>query len=139
MADAAVLTVALSPTGALAWPVTGPITSTFGQRDLGWHSGLDIAADMGTLIGASAAGRVSEADWKSDGYGYAVMIDHGNGLETLYGHCSELLVRPGDWVEAGEPVARIGSTGHSTGPHVHLEVRLDGECRDPLDYLAAQI
>ena len=78
---------------------------------------------------------VTEADWKNDAYGYAVMIDHGNGYTTLYGHCSELLVESGQKVKAGESVALVGSTGNSTGPHVHFEVRINGSCTDPLEIL----
>ena len=75
------------------------------------------------------------ADWKNDAYGYAVMIDHGSGIETLYGHCSRLLVEEGQWVQPGDTVALVGSTGNSTGPHVHFEVRLNDGCSDPMLYL----
>ena len=94
-----------------------------------------MAADQGTVIQAAAAGLVTEADWKNDAYGYAVMLDHGNGVETLYGHCSQLLVKAGQQVRAGDAIALVGSTGNSTGPHVHFEVRVNGACQDPLDYL----
>lgn len=117
------------------WPIDGVITSVFGQRSRGYHYGLDIAADTGTEISAAAGGVVTEADWKNDAYGYAVMIDHGNGYTTLYGHCSELLVESGQKVKAGESVALVGSTGNSTGPHVHFEVRINGSCTDPLEIL----
>lgn len=120
---------------AWLWPIDGVITSKFGQRSRGYHYGLDIAADTGTEIGAAAGGVVTEADWKNDAYGYAVMIDHGNGYTTLYGHCSELLVESGQKVMAGESVALVGSTGNSTGPHVHFEVRINGSCTDPLEIL----
>ena len=121
------------------WPISGVITSQYGERERGFHYGLDIAADQGTVIGAAAAGLVSEADWKNDAYGYAVMIDHGNGYVTLYGHCSELLVESGTQVTAGQAIALVGSTGNSTGPHVHFEIRSAGQCIDPLPYLPAQI
>lgn len=120
---------------ALDWPAEGEITSLFGARQRNFHYGLDIGADYGTEIHAAAAGRVIEADWKNDAYGWAVMIDHGSGVETLYGHCQTLLAEEGDWVAAGDTVALMGSTGNSTGPHVHFEVRLAGECADPLVYL----
>ena len=127
---------ALAPqSDRLLSPVEAVVSSGFGPRWGSFHYGLDLAADRETPILAAASGLVTEADWKSDGYGYAVMIDHGNGLETLYGHCAELLVEPGQRVRAGDPVALVGSTGHATGPHVHFEVRINGECQDPLDYL----
>lgn len=124
---------------AWLWPLDGVITSVFGQRSRGYHYGLDIAADTGTEIISAAAGVVTEADWKNDAYGYAVMIDHGNGYATLYGHCSELLVESGQTVKAGESVALVGSTGNSTGPHVHFEVRINGSCTDPLEILPKKI
>jgi len=101
-----------------------------------------IASALGYLAGnfaggllTAAAGVVIESGWKNDSYGYAVMIDHGNGRQTLYGHCSSVVAEVGDWVETGQTVALVGSTGNSTGPHVHFEIRLDGVCVDPLLYL----
>lgn len=120
---------------AWLWPTEGTISSRFGQRERGWHYGLDIAADAGSLVLASAGGQVSEAGWKNDAYGYTVMLDHGNGQETLYAHCSQLLAEPGQWVTAGQTLALVGSTGNSTGPHLHFELRLNGSCVDPLEYL----
>jgi murein DD-endopeptidase MepM/ murein hydrolase activator NlpD len=120
---------------AYLWPVIGPISSPYGQRDDGFHFGLDIAVDSGTAICAAAAGTVIEAGWKNDSYGYTVMLDHGNGRQTLYAHASILVVDEGDWVEAGQVIAYSGSTGNSTGPHLHFEIRLDGTCVDPLLYL----
>jgi murein DD-endopeptidase MepM/ murein hydrolase activator NlpD len=117
------------------WPVEGEITSLFGLRSRGDHSGLDLAADSGTPIVAAANGYVSESDWKNDAYGYAVMLDHGDGFQTVYGHCSQLLVKAGDVVRQGDAIALIGSTGNSTGPHLHFEIRIGGVCVDPLDYL----
>ena len=119
----------------MAYPVDGVISSRYGSRWGAFHYGLDLAADQGTVIQAAAAGLVTEADWKNDAYGYAVMLDHGNGVETLYGHCSQLLVKAGQQVRAGDAIALVGSTGNSTGPHVHFEVRVNGACQDPLDYL----
>jgi len=119
----------------LNWPLDGVITSPFGERDLGYHYGLDIAAEEGTRIYAAAEGIITEADWKNDAYGYAVMIDHGSGISTLYGHCSRLLVEEGSRVMAGDAVALVGNTGNSTGPHVHFEVRRENCCSDPMLYL----
>ncbi len=118
-----------------SWPVMGVVTSPFGARWGSFHYGADIAVDAGTPVGAADAGRVTEAGWKSDDYGYTVMLDHGGGRETLYAHASALAVSAGDWVEAGQTVAYAGSTGNSTGPHVHFELRVDGVCVDPLPYL----
>lgn len=99
------------------------------------HGGLDIASREGTPIYAIAAGTVIEADWDGSGYGNLVVIDHGNGVETWYAHCSALNVEAGTYVEAGELIAYVGSTGYATGPHLHLEVRIDGLRTDPQDYL----
>ncbi len=126
--------------GQLMYPTIGPVTSNFGWRThpiLGterFHSGIDFGADYGSLIYASAQGRVIYADWYG-GYGNAVIIDHGNGMTTLYGHCSELYVKDGDAVVKGQPIAAIGSTGFSTGPHLHFELRANGEPVDPAAYL----
>ncbi|MBR5429429.1 MAG: M23 family metallopeptidase [Firmicutes bacterium] len=135
VAAAAPLTVAHSDKGGLIWPVSGPVTSPFGEREEGFHYGLDIGVSSGTKVVAAAAGTVLAAGWLSDGYGYGVLVDHGSGAVTLYGHCSEVLTAAGQRVEQGETLARSGSTGRSTGPHLHFEVRLDGEWQDPLDYL----
>ena len=118
-------------------PVTGRITSRFGAvesiRDH-THKGIDIAATRGTPILATASGKVTFAGW-SGGYGYLVKIDHGNGVETYYGHCSKLYVSAGDTVEAGEQIAAVGSTGNSTGNHLHFEIRLDGKQVNPQTYV----
>jgi murein DD-endopeptidase MepM/ murein hydrolase activator NlpD len=127
-------------TGQLMYPTIGPVTSNFGWRThpiLGterFHSGIDFGADYGSLIYASEQGRVIYADWYG-GYGNAVIIDHGNGMTTLYGHCSELYVKDGDVVAKGQPIAAVGSTGFSTGPHLHFELRANGEPIDPAAYL----
>jgi murein DD-endopeptidase MepM/ murein hydrolase activator NlpD len=127
-------------TGQLMYPTIGPVTSNFGWRThpiLGterFHSGIDFGADYGSLIYASAQGRVIYADWYG-GYGNAVIIDHGNGMTTLYGHCSEIYVKDGDVVEKGQPISAVGSTGFSTGPHLHFELRANGEPVDPAAYL----
>ncbi len=118
-------------------PVTGRITSRFGAvesiRDH-THMGIDIAATRGTAILATASGTVTYAGW-SGGYGYLVKINHGNGVETYYGHCSKLYVSAGDTVEAGEQIAAVGSTGNSTGNHLHFEIRLDGKQVNPQTYV----
>lgn len=127
-------------TGQLMYPTIGPVTSNFGWRThpiLGterFHSGIDFGADYGSLIYASEQGRVIYADWYG-GYGNAVIIDHGNGMTTLYGHCSDLYVKDGDAVVKGQPIAAVGSTGFSTGPHLHFELRANGEPIDPAAYL----
>lgn len=119
----------------LIWPVEGEITSPFGEREEGFHWGLDIAVPLETPVLAAAAGTVIEAGWKSEGYGYAVLIEHDSGRVTLYGHCSEVLVDAGEEVEQGETVALSGSTGRSTGPHLHFELRQGEDWLDPLEYL----
>ena len=131
---------ALSGSGALNWPISGPITSPFGWRvhpitgASRFHSGIDIGGDYGDTIHAAGAGIVSYAGWIS-GYGYAVIIDHGGGISTLYGHNQALLVSEGQSVSQGQAIAECGSTGNSTGPHCHFEVRVDGEPVDPMGYL----
>ncbi|MFN4279943.1 murein hydrolase activator EnvC family protein [Thermosynechococcus sp.] len=126
--------------GRLAYPVQAPLTSPFGWRIhpiLGterFHAGVDFGADFGTLIYAAAAGRVIFAGW-SGGYGQTVILDHGGGMTTLYAHAQRLLVQEGELVQQGQPIAEVGSTGLSTGPHLHFEVRFNGEPRDPLAYL----
>ena len=110
------------------------ITSRFGSRSGSYHTGLDVATDSGTPIHAVASGTVTEAGWDGS-YGYKVAIDHGNGVETWYAHCSEIYVSVGDIVETGDTISAVGSTGNSTGPHLHLEVRIDGVAQDPQNYL----
>lgn len=126
--------------GQFSWPLNGPITSPFGYRNhpifgrVIAHSGIDIGVDEGTVVHAADAGTIVEADWIS-GYGYAVIIDHGNGFSTLYGHNSSLIVSEGQTVSRGQPIAYSGNTGNSTGPHLHFEIRLNGEPVDPMGYL----
>lgn len=130
----------VSGSGALIWPVNGVVTSPYGYRThpiFGttiYHSGIDIGVDYGTPVHAADGGVVVEAGWIS-GYGYAVIIDHGNGLSTLYGHNQELAVSEGQSVSQGQVIAYAGSTGNSTGPHVHFEVRANGDHVDPSAYL----
>lgn len=120
--------------GTYGWPVDGIITSRFGWRSRGWHSGLDIAADLGTTIFAANEGTVIETNNES-GYGLVVRIDHGDGMVTVYAHCGEFYVEVGDTVDRNTPIAAIGMTGTTTGPHVHFEIRVDGQAVNPLDYL----
>ncbi len=123
-----------SSSGGLGWPVVGQVTSGFGGRWGRMHEGIDIAVPTGTPVHAAAAGTVIYAGWMS-GYGNIVVIDHGNGLSTAYGHNSSLVVGQGSSVGKGFVIALSGSTGHSTGPHVHFEVRVNGSPVDPLGYL----
>lgn len=116
-------------------PVSGIITSRFGTRSSGNHKGLDIATSAGTTIAAAAGGTVTFSGWDSYGLGNCVKISHGNGVVTVYGHCSKLYVKKGDTVSAGEAIAAVGSTGNSTGPHLHLEIRVNGVAQNPQLYL----
>ncbi|MFM7447575.1 MAG: murein hydrolase activator EnvC family protein [Leptolyngbyaceae cyanobacterium] len=132
--------VAIQGNGQFVYPSDGPITSGFGWRlhpILGYrrfHAGIDFGADYGTVIFAADQGTVILAGWYG-GYGNAVVIDHGNGLTTLYGHASELYVSEGQTVQRGQPIAAVGSTGLSTGPHLHFEVRTSGNPVDPIAFL----
>jgi murein DD-endopeptidase MepM/ murein hydrolase activator NlpD len=126
-------TVVPSSSG-LIWPVSGPVTSGFGWRWGRMHEGIDIAVPAGTPVSAAASGRVIYAGWMG-GYGNLVVIDHGGGLATAYGHNSAIVVGHGGSVSQGQTIAFAGSTGHSTGPHVHFEVRVNGSAVDPLGYL----
>ncbi|HHY91964.1 MAG TPA: peptidoglycan DD-metalloendopeptidase family protein [Firmicutes bacterium] len=123
-----------------SWPARGSITSRFGLRrspfgrSVEFHEGVDISAPYGAPVRAAAAGRVVFAGWKN-GYGRFVIIDHGYGFQTAYGHNSKLNVRVGQIVKKGDVIANVGSTGRSTGPHVHYEVIYQGQKRNPLQYL----
>lgn len=119
----------------LITPVSGVITSRFGPRASGNHTGLDIAGPVGTTIAAAAGGTVVFSGWDNYGLGYAVKISHGNGVETVYGHCSKLYVKSGEVVESGQAIAAMGSTGNSTGSHLHLEIRVNGVRHNPQMYL----
>ena len=119
---------------ALSRPISGTITSRFGRRSSGIHKGLDIATSSGTPIGAAAGGTVTFSGW-SGGYGNFIIIDHGNGIQTAYAHCSALYVSAGQYVNQGQSIAAVGSTGNSTGPHLHLEIRINGVCQNPQNYL----
>lgn len=115
----------------LNWPAQGRITQYYSWR----HSGLDIANKTGTPIYAAAAGTVVEAGWNSGGYGYQIVIDHGGGMKTRYAHLSKFVVSAGDEVGKGDNIGFIGSTGRSTGSHVHFEVIINGKRYNPLSYL----
>jgi murein DD-endopeptidase MepM/ murein hydrolase activator NlpD len=124
------------------WPVNGgEVTSRYGWRESpwggtggDWHPGIDIADDYGTPIVATADGTVVHSGWYN-GYGLLVEIDHGNGIQTFYGHCSKIIVRNGQPVTKGEVVSYMGSTGYSTGNHVHYEVRVNGTAVNPASFL----
>lgn len=118
-------------------PVTGTISSRYGVSSkirVSTHTGLDIAATTGTPIKVVADGTITFAAY-SGSYGYLVKVDHGNGVETWYGHTSKMLVKEGQAVKAGDTIALVGSTGNSTGPHLHFEVRINGEHVNPQKYL----
>ena len=118
----------------LIWPVQGPITSPFGMRWGRMHEGIDIGVPYGTPIHAAASGTIIYAGWMS-GYGNLIVIDHGGGLATAYGHQSALAVGNGGTVSQGEVIGYVGCTGHCFGPHLHFEVRVNGQPVDPLGYL----
>ncbi|CAN5723620.1 hypothetical protein BH18ACT15_BH18ACT15_13960 [soil metagenome] len=116
------------------WPVNGPITSPFGARWAGTHPGIDIDGYTGQPYVAAKSGRVTTAGWNS-GYGNAVVISHGGGVSTLYGHSSALQVTVGQHVARGQVIGLVGSTGYSTGSHLHFEVRIRSQPVDPMGYL----
>ena len=128
---------AANPTVPSIWPTTGVVTSPYGLRWGGtdFHPGIDIANDMGTPIVATADGVVEYAGWNAGGYGNMVDINHGNGLMTRYGHASQVVVTAGQYVKRGQLIAYMGSTGFSTGPHVHYEVHVNGQRVNPISYL----
>ncbi|TMK22345.1 MAG: hypothetical protein E6G68_02230 [Actinobacteria bacterium] len=116
------------------WPVHGPITSPYGPRWGGFHTGMDIGCPTGTTIVAAKAGKVIASEW-GGGYGEMVIIDHGNGVSTLYAHNSRLYVQQGQSVRRGQRISACGQTGHATGPHCHFEVRINGEHTNPRPFL----
>jgi len=123
------------------WPVEARVSSEFGWRidpitgENRFHQGLDLAAREGTPVRAPLGGRVIMNGFQ-EGYGNVVVLDHGQGITTLYGHNRENLVREGEWVEKGAILAEVGSSGRSTGPHLHFEVRRHGRHLDPLEFFA---
>lgn len=126
--------------GDLVAPVAGAVTSGFGYRDSfmtdsgemssSYHAGIDIGAGYGTPVGAAGAGTVTMAGWNG-GYGNTVMIDHGNGLASMYAHLSEIMTSVGQMVSAGQTIGLVGSTGNSTGAHLHFGLYQDGAAIDP--------
>jgi len=126
--------------GTFSRPIDAPLGSRFGMRKhpilrkYKMHTGQDFPAPTGTAIRSAGGGRVVFSGWKT-GYGRVIIIDHGGGLATLYGHCSRLLVSEGEFVMEGQVIAKVGSTGLSTGPHLHFEVRRNGDPKDPLSYI----
>ncbi|HUF33621.1 MAG TPA: peptidoglycan DD-metalloendopeptidase family protein [Acidimicrobiales bacterium] len=124
-----------SSSGArLIWPTSGRVTSEFGTRWGRQHAGIDIGAPTGTAIRAGADGTVFFTGWMS-GYGHTVIIDHGGGFTTLYAHQSSIVARNGTRVSQGQLIGYVGNTGRSTGPHLHLETRVNGAARNPRNYL----
>lgn len=129
-----------SAPGVLTWPVSGTITSPFGYRrspfggGMEFHQGLDIAAPMGTTVTAASGGTIISAGWYG-GYGNYILIDHGGGMATGYGHLSQIFVSAGQQIQKGQAIGAVGSTGMSTGPHLHFEVRVNGKPTDPAAYL----
>ncbi len=118
-------------TGALIWPLRAALTQRYWSR----HPGIDLAAPIGTQVKAADAGYVVAAGWSPYGYGFHVIVDHGNQVQTLYAHLSKIAVKVGDTVARGAVIGAVGSTGNSTGPHLHFEVRVRGVQRNPLNLL----
>lgn len=120
--------------GLFRWPIDAPLTSPFGPRWGRMHTGIDFAAEEGAPIRAARAGRVTTAGSLND-YGLAIVLTHSDGSRTLYGHCSSIKVKEGQEVSAGEIIGEVGSTGFSTGPHLHFEIHVADEPRNPLLFL----
>jgi len=131
----------LGAPSALMWPVSGPISSPFGMRTnpvsgrFLMHTGIDIAAEMGSTVVAAAGGRIISAGWNDGGYGNMIIVDDGGNMSTLYAHLSQIFVGTDQEVKEGQAIGAVGSTGNSTGPHLHFEVRIDGKPVDPMSYL----
>ena len=123
-----------SGSGSLNWPTSGSITSPYGYRSSGFHTGIDIANKKGTTVVAAAGGKVVSAGW-SGSYGYCIIVDHGNGMKTRYAHLSKISCSVGQTVLRGEKIGEVGSTGNSTGPHLHFEVIINGSTKNPINYL----
>jgi len=119
---------------SFSWPLRGKISSYYGPRWGEFHSGIDIAAPLGTPIKAVGNGKVVAVGWFGT-YGKMVLIDHGNEVKTRYAHASKILVKKGEWVRQNQTIARVGNTGRSTGPHLHFEVIIDDKPQNPLRFL----
>jgi murein DD-endopeptidase MepM/ murein hydrolase activator NlpD len=124
---------------AFAWPVTGKLTSRFGRRGRGRHEGIDLSAPRGTPVRSAASGRVIYSGSGLSDYGNTVIVKHLGRYSTVYAHNRRNLVRKGEFVEAGQVLAEVGSTGNASGPHLHFEVRRDDRPHDPLRYLPPSI
>ncbi len=131
------LVVDLPPPGpppagyAYAWPIRGAVTQAYAPG----HRAVDLGAPYGAKVYASRAGRVVFRQWSTDGYGFLVIVDHGDGQRTYYSHLKGAWVNVGDWIAQGDLVGEVGSTGNSTGPHVHFEIRIGGVPQNPLSLL----
>ena len=121
--------------GFLIWPAKGTLTSRFGMRNGRKHEGIDIGAPKGTPVRAAASGQVVFSGWGPTGYGKMIIIKHQHHLTTLYAHNSKLIAKKGTRVKQGQKISLIGSTGRSTGPHLHFEVRNNTHAKDPIKYL----
>lgn len=126
---------ATTGSGSFSRPYSGAVSSRFGYRWGRQHAGVDLSGRTGDPIYAADGGKIISSGYDNGGYGYMVIIDHENGYKTYYAHCSQLLVSAGDRVVKGELIAKVGSTGNSTGPHLHFEVRLNGTPVDPMSYV----
>jgi len=122
-------------TGFLIWPVKGQLTSRFGNRSGRHHDGIDIGARKGTPIVAAAGGKIMFSGWGPTGYGLMLIIKHKSNLTTVYAHNAYVHVHKNQIVKQGQKIASVGSTGRSTGPHLHFEVRNDSNPMNPLNYL----
>lgn len=120
-----------APEAAFAWPLVGIITQGYNPG----HPALDIGAPYGSTVYAADDGTITYATWAQTGYGYTIIVDHGNGRESWYNHLKGTLLPAGNYVTRGTPIGQVGSTGHSTGPHLHFEIRINGEYVNPVDYL----
>jgi murein DD-endopeptidase MepM/ murein hydrolase activator NlpD len=118
------------------WPIHGSFSSGYGWRGIGSHEGIDLTARPGTPVLAAEAGRVIESGWRGD-YGRVVVVKHARNYSTLYAHNRAIRVKKGAFVEKGDVIAEVGSSGNATGPHLHFEIRRDREPADPLRYLPA--
>ena len=121
--------------GIFIWPAKGTLTSGFGKRNGRKHEGIDIAGPKGTAIYSAAAGKVVFSGWGPTGYGKMVIVKHAHHLTTVYAHNSKILVKKGMYVKQGQKISLMGSTGRSTGPHLHFEIRNNTEPKNPIKYL----